>query len=746
MTNTLTWLHLSDLHLRADTAYDANIVLPKLLEYLANELPALFRNIDFVFFTGDTAYYGRRDDYAQAVRFFDELLATVKLQKDRLFIVPGNHDIDRGRIGEPAKALSEHITAPRLSIEEMRSRVGGIFADSSARQMILERQKEFHEFVTAYLSQDLKWADNYRYFSTLIPFGPIEIAIYGLNSALLCASDNDNGRLLLGERQVRAATEIGQGKQLRIGLMHHPTEWLHQLDRADCEPLLRNSCDFLLHGHLHEQAFRQDKRQRSSMYVFASGAGFDKRTLPNSCNVVHLDLSTGKGQALGLSYSDKGGGFWTVDLTSDPELKDGLFDIDLGRPYIVHREPPTNLPHAITDSPADYVSYVKASGQLPHSLSDDLVKIATLSPKDAVDLLEHLGRNSTSFAVETLAAIAGRLEPQLAQSPADLIRYTKLFRTLARPDSEAFRLDVDAEFGLLALGPNSQKLSKEVAFELPRNTHPVIRYAQALTFTLYVENHGTDPIVSRRLTMTFSAPFFRYAYQSSPIQIEPFDRWDTTQVATESVRCVYSPAGDELAIVEPGSSRAIGTVTMLVPRGEADGGPISIEVPYKLQVASGNLVAGQLHVILWPATTIEDARIHGRVLEVQARERHGVASGFVVQKGQLMSFAATGVVSLDSGVNLVNPDGLLCDSAGNARQPAPNAFTMYEMTGQLLPHAPAGALVAWIGEWSEQSAFLVGSSNTIVAEATGPLHLGVNDLFKAYGDNTGAYTVGIRVR
>jgi hypothetical protein len=50
---------------------------------------------DLIFATGDVAYSGKADEYKLAIRFFDDLLAAAGLEKQRLFVIPGNHDVDR---------------------------------------------------------------------------------------------------------------------------------------------------------------------------------------------------------------------------------------------------------------------------------------------------------------------------------------------------------------------------------------------------------------------------------------------------------------------------------------------------------------------------------------------------------------------------------------------------------------------------------------------------------------------------
>jgi hypothetical protein len=49
-----------------------------------------------VVFSGDAAFSGQPSEYERAkADFFEPIMNAVKLQADRLFMVPGNHDFDR---------------------------------------------------------------------------------------------------------------------------------------------------------------------------------------------------------------------------------------------------------------------------------------------------------------------------------------------------------------------------------------------------------------------------------------------------------------------------------------------------------------------------------------------------------------------------------------------------------------------------------------------------------------------------
>ena len=93
----LRLLHLSDLHARAGREAEPWRRRRVLGPAWEDNLDALTEDgpIDLVCFTGDAADWGRREEFAEADAFLATLLDRLGLPRDRLFVVPGNHDIDR---------------------------------------------------------------------------------------------------------------------------------------------------------------------------------------------------------------------------------------------------------------------------------------------------------------------------------------------------------------------------------------------------------------------------------------------------------------------------------------------------------------------------------------------------------------------------------------------------------------------------------------------------------------------------
>jgi predicted phosphodiesterase len=324
---TITWLHLSDLHFRESRTYDENIVLQALLRDIAERIQTDGPRPDLVTVTGDIVFSGKQGEYDLARLFFDKLLTTTGLPRERLFVVPGNHDVDRDLITAGAKAIGASLTD--------RDSVNTLLTTPGDRRLVLARFKGYKEFVNDYFAGHLAFDDEHYFYVQELDLSGRRIALLGLNSAWLCASDQDKEqKLVIGERQARMAldTEQATGAELKIALLHHPFDWLREFDQNDSAAMLLDNCDFVLHGHLHHTAMAQLVSPDSGAMVIASGACYETRQYPNSYNFVRLDLSAETGTVYLRRYSDARGGFWAKDTLTYRNVPDGEYPFALHNP------------------------------------------------------------------------------------------------------------------------------------------------------------------------------------------------------------------------------------------------------------------------------------------------------------------------------------------------------------------------------------------------------------------------------
>ena len=321
MTQQITWLHLSDLHLRAGDQYDQYVALSSLLRDLVEIVEQGPQEFDVIFVTGDVAHSGRAEEYEVASKFFRDLSSATAVPMDRIYCVPGNHDVDRSRL---TPFLVE--SARTLNSRELVSQVIG---NAAERSLFTDRQRPYNDFLKA----TFPWARTVEpsdlSFTRILELKGQRLAVVGLNSAWVAGSDDDHGRLVLGERQAREALEKTALADFVIGLFHHPFSWLSQFDALDVTALLNTRCDFLLHGHVHELGVVNLVSPDSEAFHLAAGATYQGRSELLSYNFVSLNPEGGRARVTMRRYSDREGGFWAPAAGMYRTAPDGVISLEL---------------------------------------------------------------------------------------------------------------------------------------------------------------------------------------------------------------------------------------------------------------------------------------------------------------------------------------------------------------------------------------------------------------------------------
>jgi len=312
---SVTWLHLSDWHQKTDRDFDRKIVLRALLKDIRerNKISSDLEKIDFVIFSGDVAFGGKAEEYQAAKeQFFQPLLEVCGLEPEQLFIVPGNHDLDR----DDFRLLPGDLKEP-LSTEKD---VQDWLTDNRKRSRLLEPFREFSSFISEYTKQDQPDYMNIKIINIIDK----KLALLGLNSAWMCGRNEENngdyGLVIVGEPQIYSALDEISGADFKIAVLHHPFEWLREFDRNRIEDALRQECNFILRGHQHSPRVEILRGTPGDCVIIPAGASYDRRMAENpryanSYNFVHFDLDTGKGAVFLRRWSDDGNR-WLEDIAS----------------------------------------------------------------------------------------------------------------------------------------------------------------------------------------------------------------------------------------------------------------------------------------------------------------------------------------------------------------------------------------------------------------------------------------------
>ncbi len=245
--------------------------------------------IDVIFITGDVAFAGKEQDYQVARTWLEKLCLKTGCNEENVWVVPGNHDVDRSEIKPMVSYLHDRIQ--EASCEEIDSTISSlILNDSTAANVLASPMSEYKKFAEAYgcvpVEANLSWTSaielDQGYFLKLV----------GINSALVSnpKDDETERQLVIGQAQLDVPRERGV---LCASLCHHPMNWIKDSAKISSKLNARTSLQF--YGHVHDQAVTVEG---SSLIVQAGALQPDRREEPwyPSYNVLTLEVVDSGGE------------------------------------------------------------------------------------------------------------------------------------------------------------------------------------------------------------------------------------------------------------------------------------------------------------------------------------------------------------------------------------------------------------------------------------------------------------------
>jgi len=260
------WLHLSDFHFgkKPDTTYQQPFIAKKIISHVTEYVKSNGEP-DAVFITGDIANSASVDEYTQ----FNECIFLPLMQlfgdqfSERIFLVPGNHDVQRN-------------TNKRFGREEFLTIDDGNFEPSDMslddRWMLVGRFANFVEQAVPACIKKLAGIDGTYNERIVAESG--SVSVVGLNTSWLCRDSDDEGNLTPGIALLRAALEKTQPQDVVIVLGHHPLDWLDRSHRDAIKTLLSQYNALYLHGHMHAAWGKPEYVNGSSFMAIQAGASF----------------------------------------------------------------------------------------------------------------------------------------------------------------------------------------------------------------------------------------------------------------------------------------------------------------------------------------------------------------------------------------------------------------------------------------------------------------------------------------
>ena len=289
----LSWLHLSDFHLKESDKWSQDVVLKSLLTDISNRYSTGLP-LDFIFITGDLAFSGKTEEYLIVEDFLCQLLANTGVTSDRLLIVPGNHDINRNIEVDAFIGARSRLTNS--------AEVDRFLGDEARRRTLFRRQSAFREFANRLCKEHRYSETSYQHFVQYDLHG-LSIAVLLIDSSWLSeGGQTDSHSILVGERQLIDLSSKLSEPALVIGLMHHPMDWLAPFEHTAIKHLAAGHCHLLFRGHVHEDSVETISQSGNQLKIFTAGASYENRLSANCYGYGVVDLLTGDGKCIVHKY------------------------------------------------------------------------------------------------------------------------------------------------------------------------------------------------------------------------------------------------------------------------------------------------------------------------------------------------------------------------------------------------------------------------------------------------------------
>ncbi|MCU5596813.1 MULTISPECIES: metallophosphoesterase family protein [Bacillus cereus group] len=333
------FIQLSDIHFQYKN-YNIVRMRDLLTEYLG-ELNQKSK-FDFVVVTGDITHQAQKYNN-EIIEFLDEVLRNTNLTKENMYIIPGNHDVNR--LESVRGLLIDGVLGKEDPSNEL---------DDSVYPLLLKGQDDFFEFYNSYLGEEypkealhfIKKNEKYN--------------VFHINTCLISGKDGEEGNLLIDmNRFYKAIKELRRTKDeklVNIAIGHHTLECILKKDREAMRTnFIDSHIDLYLSGHVHDPSYNFSLNHSDTPFLeLVSGAAMaDEYATPGFVE-IDVDLESGKTNVVYHTWSEKGE-YWTVNTQVGRKAKEGV------------------LEHTIERLNKKKVSEVLAELEIPHAPFEEVV-------------------------------------------------------------------------------------------------------------------------------------------------------------------------------------------------------------------------------------------------------------------------------------------------------------------------------------------------------------------------------------
>lgn len=247
-------LNVSDIHFRAPQCLkpDTDPDLPyrtRMLQDLREQVQK-HGDVGAILIAGDVAFKGDPAEYRVAESWIHDLVDATNCHLERVFVIPGNHDVDRRVIGNSLATRNAQNAIIRSDPANRENELRAQFEDVETGRALLKPLEAYNEFARVFNCQ-IYGPDHLYWKQDLDLDSGVKLRLYGLTSVVISGpegQDDAPGKLYLSPLQTgfNPVEDV-----VNLAICHHPPDWF--LDSDDVDEKICNRCSMHLFGHRHRQ-------------------------------------------------------------------------------------------------------------------------------------------------------------------------------------------------------------------------------------------------------------------------------------------------------------------------------------------------------------------------------------------------------------------------------------------------------------------------------------------------------------
>lgn len=245
-------VQLSDIHLSSSNSEKlTDFYLNALIKDLNN-----FQPIDLLLITGDLVDKGGSSLGTNPYKVFEDsflipILKGLKMEKNSVLFIPGNHDIDRNLIEEDNEFWLSHA----LNTEKANKVLKEQFKEFTRSNKRIEKfklfEKDYHKDNPNY-----NFSNNESLVIIDSKEGKIGFAL--INDSWRCSPSLKKDQHFIGINQLYNASNYFQTQDtlLNIAVFHHPLEMLNENEKEEIDNILKSKqFNIAFFGHTHKNKY-----------------------------------------------------------------------------------------------------------------------------------------------------------------------------------------------------------------------------------------------------------------------------------------------------------------------------------------------------------------------------------------------------------------------------------------------------------------------------------------------------------